>query len=782
MADRAGQWQVLLLGPPEVRVAAQALAFPTRKTLALLTYLVLADGPQPREHLAALLWPDASPARSRASLRNTLAHLQTALGRRPSPATPHYLAVTHSTVGLNAEAGLELDLRVVEQAYTLARAERSRRAQAGGPADQRRLQAAVATYRGDFLTGFSLGDAPAFDDWVGVQREVWRRRLGLILDRLSEIQFASGAYAATAETAAIWISVDALNEVAYRRKMRAHFGAGERGQALETYAACHALLAAELNAEPDPATERLATRIRTQQRPDQPQPALPPLDTPVAFLGSLFAGRVAEQTALAAALARAGSAQPQVVSLRGEAGIGKTRLANRFLAAAEAQGAEVLAGGAFESGSHLPFQPLAQVLRVWLEREADPLQLVGAAALAQLSALLPELRGRYPALPAPTMEAAADRHQLFDAFVHLTLALAERAPLVLFVDDLQWADSATLDLLQYTVRRWRAARSRTLLLISLRSDGWRAFGSGEQHALVEWFARLERETEPVHLELAPLTGPETVALVLGCLSYPAPDFAEWLYDETHGHPFYLLETLKDLLERGALHPRRRAAGHWVFEVDAEHDLGQAVRVPSTVGAVVRARLNRLSPNAFALLAAGATLERGLTFDRLAATANVPEDAALPAVDELVSSRLLVEGPDTFGAYTFPNDMIRDVVYTEAGDARRRLFHRRALAVLAAANDPAALLAHHALVAGQAEAAFRFSLTAGEEALRLAAPSLAVVHLERARVLRREAALTGAAFEADVSRLYRLLGRAYLLDGQPAQALAVQAEAAGSAAS
>lgn len=425
----------------------------------------------------------------------------------------------------------------------------------------------------------------------------------------------------------------------------------------------------------------------------------------------------------------------------------------------------------------MPFQPVAQVLRVWLEREPDPLQLVGEAELAPLSALLPELRGRYPALPAPSAEAGADQQQLFDAFVRLTLALAARAPLVVFVDDLQWADSATLDLLHYTVRRWRAARARTLLLISLRSEGWRILGARVQPGLVEWMARLEREMEPVHLELGALTGPETVALVLGCLTAPAPDFAQWLYDETHGHPFYLLETLKDLLERGALHPRRRGAGQWAFEVDAEHDLGQAVRVPSTVGAVVRARLNRLSPNAFALLAAGATLERGLTFDRLAQTANVPEDAALPAVDELISSRLLIEGPGALGAYIFPNDMIRDVVYTEAGDARRRLYHRRALAVLAAARDPAALLAHHALVAGQAEAAFRFSLSAGEEALRLAAPNLAVVHLEQARALRHEVALTGADFEADVVSLYRLLGRAYLLDGQPAQALAVQAEAA-----
>ena len=127
------------------------------------------------------------------------------------------------------------------------------------------------------------------------------------------------------------------------------------------------------------------------------------------------------------------------------------------------------------------------------------------------------------------------------------------------------------------------------------------------------------------------------------LAPPAADFAQWVFNETRGQPFYLMETLKDLLERGALHPKRQAEGKWAFEVDAEHDLGKAVRVPSTVRAVIRSRLNRLSPNAFTLLAAGAVLEQRLTFERLCAIANVAEDTGLPALDELVSGRLLLEG-------------------------------------------------------------------------------------------------------------------------------------------
>lgn len=88
----------------------------------------------------------------------------------------------------------------------------------------------------------------------------WRRRLGLILDELSEIQFGHGEFASTSETASHWIALDGLNEVAYRRKMRAHFAAGERGQALQTYDACRSILAAELNIEPEPDTEALVAR------------------------------------------------------------------------------------------------------------------------------------------------------------------------------------------------------------------------------------------------------------------------------------------------------------------------------------------------------------------------------------------------------------------------------------------------------------------------------------------------------------------------------------------
>jgi DNA-binding SARP family transcriptional activator/tetratricopeptide (TPR) repeat protein len=812
LAEHLLPLRLLALGPPEVRLGDNQVTFPTRKTLALLIYLAIEAGAQPREHLGALLWPEANPERSYANLRNTLGHLQTALGQVHGQTRPSYLSVTNNSLGLNPDADIDFDLRTIEHGYLLARADRSSRTLPEGSASLPFLQTAAACQRGVFLAGFSLGDAPGFDDWAAIQREIWHRRLGLVLDRLSEIQFARGEFASATETASHWIALDALNEVAYRRKMRAHFSAGERGQALETYTACHTLLAAELGIEPDPDTVGLAERIRTQSRPvhthtRRTTPQLHRPDTSVAFLGDLFTGRTNEYQVLVNSYERASAGQPQLVVLRGEAGIGKTRLARKFLAWAGAQGAELLQGGAFESGSHLPFQPLVDALRLRLEHENSPKDLLGEEWLPPLSRLLPELRQRDPDFPPgsderPDFEAEVTQVQLFEPLVQLTLLLAGRAPLVLFVDDLQWTDSATLDLLQYAIRRWRdsALRSyntemssssplstsgRVLLLISLRSEALHPMtqpqsGGGLQDGatgLIRWLTSVGRELTPTHLELGPLAEWETVEMVRSILAPPAPDFAQWLYAETRGQPFYLMETLRDLLERRVLKPNRRAEGRWTFAVDAEHDLGKAVRVPSTVHAVVRSRLDRLSPNAFSLLAGGAVLEHQITFERLCAVSNVIDDLALPALDELISSRLLLERaqPGFASAYTFTNEMLRDVVYTEAGDARRRLFHQRALEVLEAAGDSAAVLAHHALAAGLSRADFRHSLSAGREALHIAAVSEAIVHFEHARQIVQEASPSEMPGKMEISDLYLQLGRAYESIDQTEKALALVSE-------
>jgi len=279
--------------------------------------------------------------------------------------------------------------------------------------------------------------------------------------------------------------------------------------------------------------------------------------------------------------------------------------------------------------------------------------------------------------------------------------------------------------------------------------------------LIQWLARVEREVKPVHLDLAPLGERETVELIQSILSPPAPEFAQALYTETRGHPYYMIEILKDLLEQRVLRPKRKAQGSWTFSVNGAYKFGKADRIPSTVYSVIRSRLNRLSPNAFALLAAGAVLEQEITFEHLAGVANVNEDLALAALDELITGRLFLESgaPGAASEYIFVNDMLRDVVYTEAGDARRRLFHRRALELLEAEGDSEAVLAHHALTAYLWQDAYRHSLAAGREALRLSAVSEAIFHFERAMQIIREESLPEMPDPAEMRALENQLKRA-----------------------
>lgn len=768
--------RIQTLGPPDLRRADSTASFPTRKTLALFFYLAVEKEQQSRELLAELFWPESPPQKSYASLRNTLRRLQIALRPVSNSETTPILLVTRTTIGLNPEVNVYLDIDDVQKAYALATRNLSGRLPNAVSEDLDALLAAANCSKGEFLAGFFLEDAPAFDDWLTIQREVWQRRLSLVLDRLSEVQFAGGDFVGAIQSSAQWIALDPLNEAAYRRKMRAHFAAGERAKAMETYEVCRACLIRDLEIEPDPDTEALADRIRTGtskrqlrvQTLEQPSQAA----TSVEFLGSLFAGRDHEVQILSQSYTRAVSGQPQLVVMTGEAGIGKTRLSNRFITWARAQNAEVLHGSAFESGSKFPFQPLAEALRGKFENEESLVKWQGENWLPFLYHLLPELKSKLTHLPSrddQTTEGENYSLQLFEALVQLTLVLSRERPLVILLDDLQWADSATLDFLHYALRQWQdASNARILLLVNMRPEGLATLqtlpGGEEGSELLQWLTRAEREIKPVRLELGPLSEDAAMEMVNAILSPPAVDFARELYAETHGHPFYMIETLKDLLERRVLRAKKQPQGGWSFAVTGPYDFGGKDVIPGTVYTVIRSRLNRLSPNAFSLLAAGAVLEQNITFEHISSVGNVQEDLALPALDELLSGRLYLEAgeSESSGQYSIVNDMLRDVVYTEAGEARRRLYHHRALELLEREGESHAVLAHHALSAGLILEGFQHSVTAGQEALRLGAVNEAIFHLERASRLILEEGLPEPPSDADKHLVETRLARAYAL--------------------
>ena len=169
--------QLQLLGPPQVWCGEQRLSFKTRKALALLAYLATAGGLHRREHLAALFWPENDAEDARGNLRSALAHLRQALG-----AAETVLTVTRETIGLCPGAPLTLDVQTLTQAQRLARTG------AGAPRLRAELERAVAAYRGPFLAGVSLPDAPEFEGWVAGQRAHWLGVVSELLDRLAALQ------------------------------------------------------------------------------------------------------------------------------------------------------------------------------------------------------------------------------------------------------------------------------------------------------------------------------------------------------------------------------------------------------------------------------------------------------------------------------------------------------------------------------------------------------------------------------------------------------------------
>lgn len=486
--------------------------------------------------------------------------------------------------------------------------------------------------------------------------------------------------------------------------------------------------ASELGLIREPRATAAAGRpLRGQPAPDGPgEPALPAPPHSAAPLPALpLVGREAEMRALQSVYQDVQHGQMRVVLVRGETGIGKTRLVSAFLEWAGEQGATLLTGRAFEMGGRLPYQPLVHALGRRLEEEQAPDALLSATWLSELSRILPELRERYPFLPEAPGDEMAARIRFFEAVTRLVQAFCSRGPAVLAIDDLHWADAASLDVLHYVGQRWSEGETPLLLLLSLCSEALAPAGP-----LSRWLLALQHDLPVTDLPLGPLTQEEVLRLLEALVGRQGTaasqkrrlaGIGEWLFRETGGQPFYLVETLKDLAERRILTPRPAGRGEALgLDMAALGAVQREGVLPEGVRRLIQSQLERLTPAGRALLMASAVLGQGAPFELLCRVAEVEEQEALAAVEELLRQGLLREVSGRGAGYLPGHDKIREVVLAEMGEAQRRLLHRRVLAALGAEARPAAELAHHALAAGLTEQAAGLSRAAGDEALRLLA--------------------------------------------------------------
>ena len=245
---------------------------------------------------------------------------------------------------------------------------------------------------------------------------------------------------------------------------------------------------------------------------------------------------------------------------------------------------------------------------------------------------------------------------------------------------------------------------------------------------------------------------------------------DFLFAQTGGQPLYLLETLKLLRERQWLLPRLTAEG--VFRLAPTEELVAALArkesrrelLPPSVRAMIQTRLARLSAPARQLVMASAVLGSPASAKLLWQLAELRVPEGLEALEEAIKSGILREeeaGAGRPASYRFTHDLVRDVVYTELGAARRLVLHQRALALLETEGARAAELAYHALSAGEAEVAYRYSVQAGDEALAVFAVEEAIGYYEQARaLLKAQPPLESRLSASEVEHLYVSLGRAY----------------------
>ena len=296
----------------------------TRKAIALLAYLALARQPHSRDALAALLWPEYDQSHAYAALRRTLSALNKALGG-------YGLVIERESIGLDDQADVWIDAEQFQHRLAECRTH-------GHPETEvcsrcvEPLTQAVDLYHEDFLAGFSLRDSAAFDDWSFFQTEHLRRELIGALDRLVQQLSAQHDYEAALAHARRWIAIDPLHEPAHRELMQLYALTGQRAAALRQYQECARVLKQELDVEPLAETTQLFEAIKANKLETVVSSRPIAISNQQSAISNLYPliGRAAELHALRQAYA--GSREGRFVAIAGEAGIGKTRLAEEFIA------------------------------------------------------------------------------------------------------------------------------------------------------------------------------------------------------------------------------------------------------------------------------------------------------------------------------------------------------------------------------------------------------------------------------------------------------------------
>jgi serine/threonine protein kinase len=718
---------------------------------SLLAYLTLHhSAPQARAHLAYSLWPDSTDEQALTNLRNAIHKL-----RRTLPDVDAFLHVTR--LGLQWQAtrpGVSWSLDVQEFERALARAEEAERA-GDLKAERQAFTRAVEVYQGDLLPA-------SYDEWIIPERDRLRQAFLRALERLIGLLEGEREYAVAIGLTQRLLRLDPLQEGTYRQLMRLYAASGDRASALRIYHTCLSTLERELGAEPSRATREAYQQLVQKETPAhvpetqeaQPRPVQP---TYLTLLGAApLVGRQQEWGQLQASWRNAALGQPHMVVLMGEAGIGKTRLAEELLTWVAQQGISTATARCYAAQGGLAFAPVAN----WLSSEAirPTLTLLGEVWLSEVARLLPDLLVERPGLRRP--DALTESWQRKHVLESLARALlGTHQPLLLLLDDIQWCDQETLEWMHFLLRF--EPRAPLLVLSTMRTEEMDL-----DHPASSLLMNLRRDRLLTELALEPLNVDETASLALNIAGQNLDEqVLAQIYRETEGNPLFVVESMR----AGTIGPSNEIASSII--TPAHYDTS----MPPTVQAVIASRLAQLSIPSRELAGLAAVIGRAFTYEVLVQASGYDEYMLVQGLDELWQRRIVREqGGET---YDFSHDKLREGAYTALSNARRRLLHRRVAEALEKiyASDLGAVsgqIAAHYEGASLPQLAASYYLQAGEVALQIHANVDALTAFQRALALL-------AAFPAEVryqerwqeraTRLHEAVGDIFELMGQYNQA-------------
>ncbi len=731
-----------LLGGPVIELGGRPIHLETAKTFALLVYLVVRQGWHQREALAGMFWGDQTPAKAARGLRRALWNIRQSLCPDQEK-TCVFLNVTRRAVAFNPQSPYWLDLEAFDKHLHLAR-EYLNEAKTRGRADQaiEHLDACARLYRGDFLEGVYLADAPDFELWMLGIRAYYREKILQGLFRLGKLRMSRGEYEEAILTWRQLLGLEPWSEWAHRQLMLCYALTGRRADALAQFEQCRQALKTGLQVDPMPETLRLYERLRDPQQfsrwlasfsarePSDSAPELPPIP---------FVGRAREHARL---LSYWEERRDALVLVEGEAGIGKTRLVTEVLRLLEAQGVLVLQGSCYPFGGALPYHPIAEALRDAWQRHPAAFDALPQVWLTELARLLPQLLTAYPHLPPPVPieRSVTARQRLFEAVAQALLSL--RHPhLVFFLDDIHWADRDTVDMFRYLLHRLRG--TGIWFVVAYRAE---ELFPGHPFRLLR--SELGQAQRLVTLQLHPLPESSVQKMLArwgGLSELQVQTLAAYFHHTFQGNPFMLTEGVRDLVEQGLLWWEQgewHVDARWLSQIRYHPRLGIHARkpyapVPASVRHMILARVERLPASAQKLLqiisvwgepATRAFLAEMLEMEEI----EMEEGLALCETRGLV--RTIPSGPVI--RYDIAHPLIRQAIYEHLPPAMRRQLHGHIAAILEKRSrdrDEQLMeaLAYHFGESGQSTQAIHYLLRAGAHAMERQALASAVYFYSRA---------------------------------------------------